>query len=53
MLEWSGNPNLPHLRPLGGNDLVTVNDEPVGGTVQLPRDCEFSVGSTRLAVIYD
>ncbi len=55
VLEWSGNPNLPHLRPLAGasSDLICVNDEPVSGTVQLPRDSEFSVGGTRLAVIYD
>ena len=54
VLEWSGNPNLPHLRPLGaGRELIAVNDEPVDGTVQLPRDSEFSVGGTRMAVIYD
>ncbi|MEM6291667.1 MAG: FHA domain-containing serine/threonine-protein kinase [Myxococcota bacterium] len=55
VLEWSGNPNLPHLRPLAGasSDLICVNDEPVAGTVELPRDSEFSVGGTRLAVIYD
>ncbi|MGH1342226.1 MAG: FHA domain-containing serine/threonine-protein kinase [Nannocystales bacterium] len=54
VLEWSGNPNLPHLRPLGGGkELIAVNDEPVDGTIQLPRDSEFSVGGTRLAVIYD
>ncbi len=53
VLEWSGVPNLPHLRPLTSGDLVCVNDDAIDAPVELTADDEFSVGTTRLAVIYD
>ncbi len=51
VLEWSGVPNRPHLRPLDANGLVTVNDEPIVKPVELEAQDEFAVGSTRLCVI--
>ena len=53
VLEWSGIPNRPHLRPLGDDEeVVRVNDDKIDGPVELADDDEFSVGKTRLAVIY-
>ncbi|MBL4687960.1 MAG: protein kinase [Nannocystaceae bacterium] len=51
VLEWSGVPNRPHLRPLKEDGLVSVNDKPISRPVELGPDDEFSVGSTRLCVI--
>ena len=51
VLEWSGIPNRPHLRPLSEDGLVRVNDEPIARAVELGEDDEFSVGKTRLAVM--
>jgi serine/threonine protein kinase len=53
VLEWSGIPNKPHLRPLSRDDLVKVNDAPIRAPMELDGDDEFSVGQTRLAVIFD
>jgi len=52
VLEWSGIPNRPHLRPLTDEGVVRVNDTPVGRPVELGEDDEFSVGRTRLAIVY-
>ena len=52
VLEWSGIPNKPHLRPLTNNGEVRVNDDPIKKPVELGQDDEFSVGNTRLAVVY-
>lgn len=52
VLEWSGIPNRPHLRPLGRDSLVRVNDEDINVAVELGPDDEFSVGATRLAIVY-
>jgi serine/threonine protein kinase len=52
VLEWSGVPNRPHLRPLLDDGLVRVNDHVIDHPVELAEDDEFSVGSTRLAVMY-
>jgi serine/threonine protein kinase len=51
VLEWSGAPNWPHLRPLLDDGSVKVNDRVVHGPVELGPEDEFSVGTTRLAVI--
>lgn len=51
VLEWSGIPNRPHLRPLADDGLVRVNDDPIAKPVELTRDDEFSVGATRFAVV--
>lgn len=52
VLEWSGIPNRPHLRPLSDNGEVKVNDAPIMHPVELGEDDEFSVGQTRMAVMY-
>jgi serine/threonine-protein kinase len=52
VLEWSGIPNRPHLRPLGTDGVVKVNDDPIDQPHELGEDDEFSVGATRLAVMY-
>jgi len=51
VLEWSGVPNRPHLRPLADDGLVTVNDRPIATPVELGADDEFAVGATRLCVM--
>ena len=51
VLEWSGAPNPPHLRPLIDDGSVRKNDEVIEGPVELVGDDEFSVGATRLAVM--
>lgn len=51
VLEWSGVPNRPHLRPLGEDGLVSVNDRVIESPVELGPEDEFAVGSTRLCVI--
>ena len=53
VLEWSGAPNKPHLRPLVDDELVKVNDDPIRKPVELSADDEFSVGQTRLTVLLD
>jgi serine/threonine-protein kinase len=52
VLEWSGIPNRPHLRPLYRDASVKVNDRAIEVPVELAEDDEFSVGRTRLAVLY-
>ncbi|MEM7153082.1 MAG: FHA domain-containing serine/threonine-protein kinase [Myxococcota bacterium] len=51
VLEWSGVPNRPHLRPLTGDGTVRVNDAVIEAPVELGGEDEFSVGQTRLAVV--
>lgn len=51
VLEWSGTPNRPHLRPLTGDGTVRVNDAVIEAPVELGGEDEFSVGQTRLAVV--
>ncbi|MEM9459745.1 MAG: FHA domain-containing serine/threonine-protein kinase [Myxococcota bacterium] len=51
VLEWSGVPNRPHLRPLTDDGVVRVNERVIQVPVELSPEDEFSVGSTRLAVI--
>jgi serine/threonine-protein kinase len=51
VLEWSGVPGRPHLRPLTDDGSVKVNDHVVHGAVELGAEDEFSVGSTRMAVV--
>jgi len=51
VLEWSGVPNRPHLRPLSGDGSVRLNDQVIHTPVELSSEDEFSVGETRLAVV--
>lgn len=52
VLEWSGRPHQPHLRPLDRDGVVQVNDVAIHQSVELGRDDEFSVGATRMAIVY-
>ncbi len=52
VLEWSGIPNRPHLRPVTADGSVTVNDEPIQRAVELQLDDEFRVGSYCMAVVF-
>ncbi|MCA9651878.1 MAG: protein kinase [Myxococcales bacterium] len=51
VLEWSGVPNRPHLRPLHDDGTVRVNDVVIDTPVELGQYDEFSVGETRMAVV--
>jgi serine/threonine-protein kinase len=50
VVDWSGLPARPHLRPITGDGSVKVNDKPIHAAVTLGPDDEFSVGKTRLAI---
>jgi serine/threonine-protein kinase len=52
VLEWSGMPSRPHLRPIRPDDTVTVNDEVIEWPVELGEHDEFAVGQTRMAILY-
>ena len=52
VVEWSGIPNRPQLRPITGDGSVKVNDDSIHAPVELGPDDEFSVGGTRLAVVF-
>lgn len=52
VIEWSGIPNRPHLRPITGDGSVKINDDPLLKPRELGADDEFSVGNTRLAVVF-
>lgn len=52
VLEWSGMPNPPQLRPITGDGSVRVNDQSIHKPVELGPEDEFSVGNVRLAVVF-
>ena len=52
VLEWSGIPNRPQLRPITGDGTVQLNDEPVHKPVELAPDDEFCVGAYRLGLAF-
>jgi serine/threonine-protein kinase len=52
VLEWSGMPNHPQLRPITGDGSVKVNDQSIHKPVGLGPTDEFSVGHVRLAVVF-
>jgi serine/threonine-protein kinase len=52
VLEWSGIPNRPHLRPLSDDGSVKLNDDTIDRPVELGDLDEFSVGRTRMTVMY-
>lgn len=52
ILEWSGIPNRPQLRPITGDGSVRVNDQPIHKPAELGPDDEFAVGNYRLAVSF-
>jgi serine/threonine-protein kinase len=46
VLEWSGIPNRPHLRPLTDDGVVRVNDDPIERPVELGEDMRRWCGSS-------
>lgn len=52
VIEWSGVPNQPQLRPITGDGSVAVNDEPIHHPVSLQPEDEFRIGNYRLAVAF-
>ena len=50
MLDWSGMPHRPHLRPVAGDGSVRVNDDPIHRPAVLGPEDEFSIGRYRMAV---
>jgi serine/threonine-protein kinase len=52
VLEWSGMPNAPQLRPITGDGSVRVNDQSIHKPVELGPHDEFSIGRVRLAVVF-
>lgn len=52
VLEWSGMPNKPQLRPITGDGSVKVNDASIHKPVGLGPSDEFSVGRVRMAVVF-
>ncbi len=50
ILEWSGMPNRPQLRPLVGDGSVQVNDVGIHKPVALGPEDEFSIGGFRLGI---
>ncbi len=52
VIEWSGIPNRPQLRPITGDGSVQVNDKPIHKPVELGVHDEFSVGGFRLGLVF-
>jgi serine/threonine protein kinase len=52
VIEWSGIPNRPQLRPITGDGSVQVNDKPIHKPVELGAHDEFSVGGFRLGLVF-
>lgn len=52
IVEWSGIPNRPQLRPIIGDGTVQINDEPVHQPAVLGPDDEFSVGAFRMGIAF-
>jgi serine/threonine protein kinase len=51
VLEWSGIPNRPYLRPIIGDGSVKINAEPIRRAAELaPDDC-FWVGPYELSLV--
>lgn len=53
VLEWSGRPNRPQLRPIAGDGSVRVNGVSVHKAAELGPEDEFSVDAYELAVSLD
>jgi serine/threonine-protein kinase len=52
VLEWSGIPNAPRIRPITGDGSVKLNDTAIVKPVEIRADDEFSVGNTRMAIAF-
>ncbi|KIG16145.1 Serine/threonine protein kinase [Enhygromyxa salina] len=52
VVEWSGIPNRPQLRPITGDGSVQLNDQPIHKPVELTTHDEFCVGDYRLGIAF-
>ncbi|MFO7563018.1 MAG: FHA domain-containing serine/threonine-protein kinase [Enhygromyxa sp.] len=52
VVEWSGIPNRPQLRPIVGDGSVQLNDQPVHRPVELGPEDEFCVGAFRMGIAF-
>lgn len=51
VLEWSGIPNRPFLRPIIGDGSVRVNDTQVAKPVELAPDDHIWIGPYRISIV--
>ncbi|MCA9691337.1 MAG: FHA domain-containing serine/threonine-protein kinase [Nannocystaceae bacterium] len=51
VLEWSGIPSRPHLRPIIGDGSVMLNDQPIRKPVELEPTDAVRLGPYQLAVV--
>ena len=51
VLEWSGIPNRPYLRPIIGDGSVKINEEPIRRAAELAPDDSFWVGPYELSLV--
>jgi serine/threonine-protein kinase len=52
VVEWSGIPNRPQLRPITGDGSVQLNDKPIHKPVELGSGDEFSIGAFRMGIAF-
>jgi serine/threonine-protein kinase len=52
VIEWSGIPKRPQLRPITGDGSVQVNDQPVHKPIELGPEDEFSIGAFRMGISF-
>ncbi|NVB40562.1 protein kinase [Pseudenhygromyxa sp. WMMC2535] len=52
VVEWSGMPHRPQLRPIIGDGTVQLNDRPVHKPIELGPEDEFSIGAVRMAIAF-
>lgn len=50
VIEWSGIPTKPHLRPILGDGSVTVRGKPIRKPVHLDKEDWFTVGPFTLSI---
>ncbi len=51
VLEWSGIPNRPYLRPIIGDGSVKIGDAPIRKPAELAPDDSFWVGPYQLSLV--
>ena len=52
VLEWSGIPNPPFLRPVTGDGSVRINEQPVHKPSEVRPNEEVIIGRTRMAIMF-
>jgi serine/threonine protein kinase len=51
VLEWSGIPNRPYLRPIIGDGSVKIGDSPIHRSAELAPDDSFWVGPYEMSLV--